>query len=467
MFLDSDIIRRELERRLGSPESRIVSSAFAPQRACLLDPSKRVVACCTRKSAKTYSGWLRVLKQCYEQRSRCLYVFMTRAQGLATLPDIATEAKEKLTLDYEYTNGEWRFPNGSVCTLFGTDSSENRKDVLRGPKLNVAVVDEMQSYTTDTRQLIEAVLGPQVAAVGGSMLLLGTPDRIVDTYWHRLATNREPGWSVHSWSWKDNPYVCQNISEWIDEQRKIDPTWDSAPNNRREYYGEWVADVSDHVYTYVSDTFVNDIPDSSTCLTLIGLDTGYTAPSAIVVGRYDYLRQVLWIVHVEQRANMDMDDLGKRLTELSMQYCVSEIVVDPNNAALNATLRNRYNLPLTDAYKHGKEQHIETLNSDFRRGRVKIFKEEGGELLKWTYDRLVWKIDPEKRKRVEDRRTPNHVSDAMLYLHGRVSSQADIGVNRESSSPSDERSLQLQRVYEEIATTNNTDTWDRETFGIS
>jgi hypothetical protein len=76
-------------------------------------------------------------------------------------------------------------------------------------------------------------------------------------------------------------------------------------------------------------------------------------------------------------------------------------------------MRQRYQLPLEAAEKHGKAEFIEIMNSDFIQGKIKLVGEESAPLAE-EYGGLIWD-DDELPKRVEHSACQNHLTDAALY----------------------------------------------------
>lgn len=136
---------------------------------------------------------------------------------------------------------EVSFANGSTVTLLGADRGGWEK--LRGSKLDLLVVDEMQKAEDDgLRNAIDQVLPACLVARRGRFVGIGTPDEFCVGVFHDACVGSAyPQFAVHSWSAEDNdrrPDIWEGLLAWKAEAGldDDDPRW------LREGRGRWVRD---------------------------------------------------------------------------------------------------------------------------------------------------------------------------------------------------------------------------------
>jgi len=144
-------------------------------------------------------------------------------------------------------------PNGACIFLTGADADQDEHKKLLGQKNRKVAVDEAQAWSTDLEHLVFGVLRPSVADHRGSISLIGTPGNLTQGFFARVTRGctggklspidvREPGWSGHSWTTFQNPFVREQWKADIEELRAANPDIDRVPWFRQNYLGEWVID---------------------------------------------------------------------------------------------------------------------------------------------------------------------------------------------------------------------------------
>lgn len=246
-------------------------------------------------------------------------------------------------------------------------------------------------------------------------------------------------WSLHTWTVKDNiawpkqwrrALRVKRRNKWKDDH----PTW------RREYLGEWVQDSEGMVYAFAAlrdSGSVNWYPIRTTeCPTglppedgpwhlVMGLDIGFEDDTAIVLCGYS--ERVAELRHVAdyKAPHMLADELATKLEDFIIKYGMPEMIVADTGGGgskiLVETLAQRYGLPMEAAKKTEKMDHIELVNADFHTGSIKIIL---GTDLDNELCGLQWSLEDGSKaelahlgKLKEDPKCPNHLCDALLYLH--------------------------------------------------
>jgi hypothetical protein len=290
---------------------------------------------------------------------------------------------------------------------------------------------------------------------------------------------RLKGWEVHAFSLVDNPYfgcVVWRDSEWyvVDhtaaevgpfateaeaEAKAIEVRWTGValdaleengwttddPDFQREYLGKWVK--SDARFVYAANavplhqlTFApvrvdaDGAPDLAAALAdlpeysngreyflVLGADLGTRDDFAEVVWAWSLADDVLYEVCSWKRPGLDYDEMAANLVALREQAYIGLVTADAGGGGKPAVMGwskkwvERYEIPIVEATKENKEVAIKQLNTDIRKGRIKL--RAGGALLgEWLTHRWA-RVRSATGKKVEDATTANHCADAALYAH--------------------------------------------------
>jgi hypothetical protein len=351
------------------------------------------------------------------------YITLTRENAKNIIWPALISVTKRLGVEVEMkkNSGDVVFPhNGSKIILRGCDSS-GEIEKLRGPKYPGAVIDEAQSFPEYMMTLIDEVLEPATMDYGGQIMVTGTPGPLPVGPFYRITNGIEPGWSVHHWTWRDNPHL-PNRFEWIQE-KIARHNWDeNTPKYQREYEGKWVHDSDSLVYLFsdtrnVAPMFRPSIWNDTAYV--LGIDLGFNDPSAFCVLAYSYETGERVVVESFQKSGMLAVDVAAAINDLSERYDFDKIVCDSGGfgKSIVESLRREYGIPAHAAEKSEKATAISNLNGELVNGKLKIVRSMNEELitqlqlLQWSERSLAAGVPK------EDRRTQNHLCDAMLYAN--------------------------------------------------
>src|SRR5688572_6416103 len=242
----------------------MLACLFPQQRAFWLeDQARRKAGLCSRRAGKTFGGARAFLAEALTKpKSRLVYINETRAEAKALLWDEPDDGLPALMMAAGLKEGEdyranatelvIRFANGSIIGLFGADD-ERQVNKLRGRKFSAAWSDEAQKMP-HLQTLVQRVLGASMKDFDGTLYMTGTPSRDCAGYFYDV-TNPEqtaPGWSVHRWTTRDNPFFGATEDERYARTSAAaleENGWTEAdPHFRREWLGTWVQEDSRYVY---------------------------------------------------------------------------------------------------------------------------------------------------------------------------------------------------------------------------
>lgn len=400
--------------------------AFPQQLKFIRDETRLKALFCTRRAAKSYTGGLYMVEEALKLPGcNILYIGLTRlsAKGIVW-KDILKEIDRKHGLNCTFNETEltMTFPNGSVIWLAGCDTDEEEMNKLLGKKYRLVVLDEASMFTVNMHQLVYGVLKPATADQRGTICLLGTSSNITRGLFYDITTAREPGWSLHTWTAHDNPFIKAQWEEELHDIRTNRPLFIQTALFRQWYLNEWVVDEDAKVYKYDSKrNSAAQLPLYDTPYSyVLGIDLGHSPdPSAFVVSAYHQQANVLYYVHAEKHLRFDVTDVANKIKELDARYNFDVKVIDGSNKMAVEELNIRHKVNVIAADKTGKIDFINLMNAEFIQERIKLLPgaaEYGTEL-----ETLVWVTENGKIKetpqtpRKEHPSLPNHLTDAGLY----------------------------------------------------
>lgn len=328
---------------------------------------------------------------------------------------------------------EVSFANGSTVTLLGADRGGWEK--LRGSKLDLLVVDEMQKAEDDgLRNAIEQVLPACLVARRGRFVGIGTPDEFCVGVFHDACTGvAYPQFAVHSWSAEDNdrrPDIWAGLLAWKAEAGldDDDPRW------LREGRGRWVRDdqrlmlplhdcsLWDGVYPELIPSVDGRlVPRTRPMEHYAGLDFGWTDSAALVVGSRSREEGVLREVHSWKQPGLDTDGLAAVVKAAVAKWDIRRIYADAADPKTIADLRGKWRLPIAAVEKHSKATWIQDMRAKARSGRFRVLR---GSPLHVELQTLVPDPTQLRRRRLEaPPGAEDHCWDAARYLYRGVFSE--------------------------------------------
>lgn len=405
------------------------NSCFKEQLDFIDDPCRLKAAQCTRRAGKSYgpAGVYLCSTAIKYPRGTCLYIATTREQARRILlKDVLQELnrKFKLGMKVNLTTLTVTFPNESVIYLMGLDSKPEEMEKALGQKYRLVVIDEGGSWKQDQKKMIYDVLRPACADYDGTIVVIGSPVNNLKSHFYDITGRplmdplRPKGWSVHRWSWRNNPHVRESMGKQVREMIEANPLVVETPGYRQMYNNEWVVDPDALCYKYdEARNSVPALPSDNRYSFAVGLDLGFNDDTAIVVSAYSEFDPNMYFVEVFKQKGMDISAVAAVLDRFRARYNPFRWVVDGASKQAVEELKNRFGFPLVPADKHGKYDMIQIMNNDFILGRIKLVL-PGCEQLVEEYENLVWdersKADP-KKQTVENSACPNHAADGGLY----------------------------------------------------
>lgn len=407
--------------------SDLFDPSFPQQLKFVQDPAKLKALWCTRRASKSFTAGLYMIKECLENPGvNCLFIGLTRLSAKGIIwKDIlkVLDRKHNINCDFNATELTMTFPNGSIIQCTGMDADEDEMDKALGKKYRLVCIDEASFYTINLNRLVYGILKPAVADPNkdgerGTICLMGTSSNFTKGLFYDITNKTESGWSLHTWSAFDNPYVKVQWREELDDIAKNRPLFMETPLYRQWYLNEWVIDTEKLVYKFNPDKNLFSLrpqlkPDGWSYV--LGVDLGYEDDSAFVLSAFHEHDHTLYIISTYNKKHMDITDVANKIKEYQAQYPITKTIIDGSDKQSVEEMQRRHGVSLTPSEKQGKSDFIELLNAEMIQAKIKI-NNNCTNLINELMG-LVWKTtgDIIDLPRKEHPSLPNHLCDAFLY----------------------------------------------------
>lgn len=438
-----DDLQKEIRARkaLGEIKKRketiaaMKADSFPPQWKFITDKAKLKAALTTRRSGKSMGDALYLLKEgMLHPGCSMLYTGLTDDSAWRILwKDCLKPAGKKYKINLKPVKSDYQVElrdYGSMIYLMGVDSNPEEMSKAFGQKFKLVIIDEAALYKQDMRMFVHDVLLPAVADYEGTICLTGMPSNNVRSFFNKVTTGQEGGWSVHKWTFRDNPYVSEKLKAQVDFLVEHNPGIEKTPGFKQHYKGEWCVDEKTRIYNYDRDKWGYDtLPQCNHWHYVLGVDLGYNDPTAFVIVAYRDYDPNLYVVEAYKRKNMTISEVATRIKHYERFYKVNKIIIDNSAKQAVEELKQRHSIPLTPADKAGKVDFIQLCNDDLIAGRVRV-RNTGCTSLTDEWDVLIWydKALLNKGIYAEPPRAVNHCSDAFLYAWRYCYNWVDRGV---------------------------------------
>src|SRR5205823_856630 len=190
----------------------------------------------------------------------------------------------------------------------------------------------------------------------GTICLIGMPGNLKKGLFFELTQGQDPGvagtwskigWSGHRWSALDNPYIRENWLDEIADLRAANPRIEETPLFQQHYLGRWVIDDSKLVYRYQPGrndfTGLPELRDTRWHYVL-GVDLGYTDPTAFSLCAYHDHDRTLYVLEAEKQAGLDVTEVAQRIRGYQARYEIDTVIIDNSNKQAVEEMRRRHDL---------------------------------------------------------------------------------------------------------------------------
>jgi Terminase large subunit, T4likevirus-type, N-terminal len=410
-LLKAEISRRNLRKAIE------LRGDFPQQNAFIEDTSKFILASCSRRAGKTTALAYRFARtMAANPNSQCLYLALTRESAKEILWNALIEMNHNHSLGWNFkeSNLEIKAPNGASLILYGADQT-NFINRLRGRKYPGIAIDEAQSFGPHLEGLINDVLVPAMVDYDDAWLALtGTPGPVPLGYFYEAASNGKYGYSVHSWTLRENP-TLRNVDRFLADLMERQ-AWDSQnPTYLREYCGRWVLDVQALWVQYKEERNDYDQLPPAKYTYIMGIDLGYKDADALAVLAYSDTDPNTYLVEELITPQQGITELVSQIEMLQKKYDIVKLIVDQGGLGLKVAeeIRRRHQIPVIGAEKQRKQETVKFLNDHLRQSRFKAKADS-----QFAQDSYLVQIDYDKTtpdRIVVKKNYHSDIIDAVLY----------------------------------------------------
>ena len=380
--------------RLVADVRNSIEQALAPPQLSLLnDPADWALAYCARQCGKSYVvARLMVLTAIERPQAVVTYVHQTYAEARNIMWTDPTDGLPAvcralgIPCDPNQSRLELEFPNGSVIRLMGAD--RGAWDKLRGQKLDLLVLDEMQKAEDDglTRALRQ-VVPDCLAARRGKFRGIGTPDEFCVGTMHDLCVTPVPPWSVAHWTaedlkdltsvwaeqlrWKSEHGIADDDPVWLREKRGLWVRQDDRLMLPLTESGLWDGDYPELIPASDGTSVKRTRPFEHHA----GLDFGFTDSAALCVCSYSREEGVVREVHSWKSPALDTDALAQVVKAAVDRWHISYVWADSADPKTIEDLANKWRLPVRAIAKGNKTTWIRDMQAKVRTGRLQILRD--------------------------------------------------------------------------------------------
>lgn len=395
----------------------IKDETFPEQDAFVSDTSTFIEACCTRRAGKSSGLGLRFYRTMDKYPGEiCRYIALTRDSAKDIMWPVLQELDEKYKIGCKFTESNLTvtMKNDAKLRLYGADM-QNFIRRLRGVKNPGIAIDEAQEFGKHLQYLVDDILTPTIADYHDGWLgMTGTPGAMPVGFFHEVSELRRYGFSHHSWSLLDNPYM-PNAQVFLSKLKEKKGWDDNNPTYLREWCGKWVQDLQALVYHYSKEKNHYEILPLTNPIYIMGIDFGFEDADAISILAWDEKSPTTYLVDELVIRKQGLTELVEQVNLLRKKYDISKIVGDFGGLGkkLAEEMIRRYQIPIVAADKVRKAESIEIFNDAMRTSRFKArhtsqFAQDSM-LLKWDLD----KSTPDRK--VISARFHSDACDSALY----------------------------------------------------
>lgn len=374
--MHDELINEFIRSRFTPNPNRYLDPAFPRQNDFVLDDSRFIAAQCSRRAGKSNGLAIRFIRT-LETHPNCFcpYISLTRESAKNIMWPALQEQSEKLGVPLEFTESNLtvKHGNGARLQLFGADT-KNFIRRLKGIKTPGAGVDEAQDFGGHLQSLVDDVLTPTLTDYEDSWLALtGTPGPIPKGYFYEVTAQGKYGFSKHSWTLLDNPYL-PNAKRFIEDLKQKKGWDDTNPTLRREWYNEWVLDLESLLIRWSKEkNDFQELPLEHAWQYILGIDVGFGDADALAVIAWSNTSPNIYLAEEVVVSGQDVSALAESIRALYSRYQFHKMVIDTGGLGkkIAEELTRRFGLPLVAADKARKMENVALLNDFLSRSRFK------------------------------------------------------------------------------------------------
>ncbi len=422
-----EILQREeklSQRKVASKPSEadlasanlLLAAMFPQQREFFfesLSEGRLRVARCTRRAGKTTGAAIKLLVGLLlAPRSVGLYVAksttVVRDQIWPELKRLAAEYD--LPFEFNETQLRMQHKRSTGRAIFRGASDMSQIEKLRGLKLIVAILDESGTFGAEMEKLVASVITPSLRDQGGELLLIGTPGYFPEGLFYEASEGLRKNWIRRRWTMQDNPFLNAQAKSYTAIMAEEGLT-ETDPVFVREWKGEYCLNTKVQMFEYDPARNGYQISAPSNLQVWLGVDFGWTDETAIVALGWSPNSRKTWVLESWAAPEQTSDMVAEQIIRFKAKYAPTRIVGDTGGYGKGPAMAlwTDYGIYVEQAKKLEKLNHVEFLNSAFRRGDVMVPISDG---LNSELPKVLW---AENKKDAHNKAKDNR-AHALLYV---------------------------------------------------
>jgi hypothetical protein len=265
-------------------------------------------------------------------------------------------------------------------------------------------------------------------------MVTGTPSNSRHNPFYKICHNEKIddaigdfGWSVHSWTMNDNPYIPDPEEQQAMFREAMG--WnENTPAYLRELCGQWVFDTDKKIFNHREGMIVDRFPieRADDWRWLLGVDLGTKDPCAYTIGAYSRAIGACYVVESYRKPDLSTIEAGTEIERVYNTYPpFSHTVVDSGGqgAAFIKQWKSTHPQIPAKPVEKGKDSvdmGISIINAEIRAGKL-FFVEKGCQDLLQEMDTLQWDEKAfEVGKRAVKSGMQDHAMDSFRYMTTKV-----------------------------------------------
>ena len=396
----------------------VESYCFDKQIEFIKHPNRWKTACCGGRAGKTVADAAYLVDIALKKPgSVALYLTLSRSNAKKLIWPELKIINQQFQLNGDVNESDLSLRFGNSFIYASGASTRNDIEKFRGLPLAICIIDEVQSFPSYIRELIDEVITKRLFDYNGVLALTGTPGPVPNGYFYDSCHN--PAYAHFHWTMFENPWIekksgkkAQTLLE--EELARKGITIEDA-TIQREVFGRWVLDTRRLVIEYnPSKNHYDELPRGN-YKHILGIDIGYEDSDAIGVLGFSDESPTTYLVEECITAKQGLTELVNQIEELRKKYNPFKLMIDEGGLGkkLAEEMRRRYLIPVHGADKTRKFETIEILNDCLRTSRFMAKKDSvfanDSTKLEWDFDRMR----PDKK--VVSDRFHSDIIDAVLY----------------------------------------------------
>lgn len=401
---------------------KLLAACFQEQREFFFDSrseGRMRVARCTRRAGKTTGAAIKILATLL-QDPRSVSLFVAKSTTIVRdqiWPELKKWVAEyDLPFDFNETQLRISHRRSTGRAIFRGASDTSQLDKLRGLGVGgtfvLTILDESGTFGPDMENLVVSIIAPGLRDRAGELLLIGTPSYFPEGLFYEASEGLRANWVRRRWTSQQNTPLRKLNPKAVDLAaiREEEGLTEDDPVYIREYLGEYCINTKTQMFEYdpAKNGFHGAPPENLTYY--LGVDFGWTDETAVVALGWSHLARKMYAVESWAASEQDADQVAGKLIEFKAKYAPTRIIGDTGGYGKGVAMpiwRN-YGIYIEQANKLEKLNHVEFMNSAFRRGDLMVNLQDG---LSAELPKVLW---AENKKDAHNKAKDNR-AHALLY----------------------------------------------------